>query len=90
MESVMSDSTTQPSDQRPSQGCAAGADHDREIPEIDLLTPATFRGVTLRNRIVMSPMCQCSAIEGKANDWHLVHLGSRAAGGVGDTFSVNI
>ena len=40
------------------------------------------RGVTLRNRIVMSPMCQYSAIEGMANDWHLVHLGSRAVGGV--------
>jgi 2,4-dienoyl-CoA reductase-like NADH-dependent reductase (Old Yellow Enzyme family) len=63
-------------------GCPAGADHDREVPEIDLLTPAQFRGVTLRNRIVMSPMCQYCAIEGMANDWHLVHLGSRAAGGV--------
>ena len=78
----MSDSTTEPTDQRASRGFAAGADHDREIREIDLLTPATFRGVTLRNRIVMSPMCQYSAIEGMANDWHLVHLGSRAAGGV--------
>jgi len=70
------------SDQQAGHGCPAGADHDREIPEIDLLTPATFRGVTLRNRIVMSPMCQYSAEEGMANDWHLVHLGSRAAGGV--------
>jgi 2,4-dienoyl-CoA reductase-like NADH-dependent reductase (Old Yellow Enzyme family) len=74
----MSDSTGQ----RTGHGCPAGADHDREIPETDLLTPATFRGVTLRNRIVMSPMCQYSAIDGMANDWHLVHLGSRAAGGV--------
>jgi 2,4-dienoyl-CoA reductase-like NADH-dependent reductase (Old Yellow Enzyme family) len=41
-----------------------------------------IRGVTFRNRIVMSPMCQYSATEGLANDWHLVHLGSRAAGGV--------
>src|SRR3954451_18953038 len=65
-----------------SHGCPSGADHDREIPQIDLLTPARFRGVTLRNRIVMSPMCQYSAVEGMANDWHLVHLGSRAAGGV--------
>src|SRR5262249_6176050 len=40
-------------------------------------------GVTFRNRIVMSPMCQYSADEGLANDWHLVHIGSRAAGGVG-------
>ncbi|HEY3568253.1 MAG TPA: NADH:flavin oxidoreductase/NADH oxidase [Thermoanaerobaculia bacterium] len=46
-----------------------------------LLTPLTLRGVTLRNRIVMSPMCQYSAEEGMCNDWHLVHLGSRAVGG---------
>lgn len=78
----MNDSNAKSSDQSKSHGCPAGADHDREIPEIDLLTPATFRGVTLRNRIVMSPMCQYCAEEGMANDWHLVHLGSRAAGGV--------
>jgi 2,4-dienoyl-CoA reductase-like NADH-dependent reductase (Old Yellow Enzyme family) len=78
----MSDSTIQPTKQYTVHGCTAGADHDREIPEVDLLTPITFRGVTLRNRIVMSPMCQYSANEGMANDWHLVHLGSRAAGGV--------
>jgi 2,4-dienoyl-CoA reductase-like NADH-dependent reductase (Old Yellow Enzyme family) len=46
-----------------------------------LLTPLTIRGVTFRNRIVMSPMCQYSAEEGMCNDWHLVHLGSRAVGG---------
>src|SRR3954469_22912426 len=63
-------------------GCPAGADHDRKVPEIDLLSPLTIRGVTLRNRIVMSPMCQYSATDGFANDWHLVHLGSRASGGV--------
>jgi 2,4-dienoyl-CoA reductase-like NADH-dependent reductase (Old Yellow Enzyme family) len=65
------------------QGCLAGAQHDREVPDIDLLSPLTIRGITLRNRIVMSPMCQYSSEEGLANDWHLVHLGSRAAGGVG-------
>ena len=64
-------------------GCAAATDHDREVPEIDLLSPLTVRSVTLRNRIVMSPMCQYSSIDGLANDWHLVHLGSRAAGGTG-------
>src|SRR5947209_12048513 len=48
----------------------------------DLLRPLTIRGVTLRNGIVMSPMCQYSAEEGLASDWHLVHLGSRAVGGV--------
>lgn len=64
-------------------GCPAGSDHDREVPEVDLLSPLTVRGVTLRNRIVMSPMCQYVARDGFADDWHLVHLGSRAAGGVG-------
>jgi 2,4-dienoyl-CoA reductase-like NADH-dependent reductase (Old Yellow Enzyme family) len=64
-------------------GCPAGAQHDREVPEIDLLSPLKIRGITLRNRIVMSPMCQYSSDDGLANDWHLVHLGSRAAGGVG-------
>jgi 2,4-dienoyl-CoA reductase-like NADH-dependent reductase (Old Yellow Enzyme family) len=64
-------------------GCASGVDHDREVPETDLVSPLTIRGITLRNRIAMSPMCQYSADHGLANDWHLVHLGSRAAGGVG-------
>src|SRR5262245_4934036 len=64
------------------RGCPAGTDHDREVPEIDLLSPLTIRGVTLRNRIVMSPMCQYVAAEGLASDWHLVHLGSRTVGGV--------
>ncbi len=63
-------------------GCPAGTDHDREVPEIDLLSPLALRGVTLRNRIVMSPMCQYVAQDGLADDWHLVHLGSRAVGGV--------
>jgi 2,4-dienoyl-CoA reductase-like NADH-dependent reductase (Old Yellow Enzyme family) len=49
--------------------------------KVDLLAPLTIRGVTLRNRIVMSPMCQYCAEEGVATDWHLVHLGSRAVGG---------
>jgi 2,4-dienoyl-CoA reductase-like NADH-dependent reductase (Old Yellow Enzyme family) len=40
-----------------------------------------IRGVTFRNRIAVSPMCQYSAQDGFANDWHLVHLGSRAIGG---------
>jgi len=46
-----------------------------------LFEPFTLRGVTLRNRIGVSPMCQYSSQDGFANDWHLVHLGSRAAGG---------
>lgn len=43
----------------------------------------TLRGVTFRNRIGVSPMCQYSSEDGFANDWHMVHLGSRAVGGAG-------
>ncbi len=43
----------------------------------------TLRGVTLRNRIGVSPMCQYSSEDGRATDWHLVHLGARAVGGAG-------
>ena len=46
-----------------------------------LFTPLKLRGVTLANRIAVSPMCQYSSEDGFANDWHLVHLGSRAVGG---------
>jgi 2,4-dienoyl-CoA reductase-like NADH-dependent reductase (Old Yellow Enzyme family) len=48
-----------------------------------LFTPIAIKNVTLKNRIVVSPMCQYSATDGYANDWHLVHLGSRATGGAG-------
>src|SRR5690554_5627539 len=48
-----------------------------------LFSPITFRNVTMRNRIAVSPMCQYSSADGKAGDWHLVHLGSRAVGGAG-------
>lgn len=48
-----------------------------------LFTPFTLRGVTFRNRITVSPMCEYSSQDGFANDWHLVHLGSRAVGGAG-------
>ncbi|MBZ5604703.1 MAG: NADH:flavin oxidoreductase/NADH oxidase [Acidobacteriia bacterium] len=53
---------------------------------MNLLTPYTLRGVTLPNRIVVSPMCQYCATDGFADDWHLVHLGSRAVGGAGLVF----
>jgi len=46
-----------------------------------LFSPLTLRSLTLKNRLVVSPMCQYSATGGFANDWHLVHLGSRAVGG---------
>ncbi len=52
-----------------------------------LLEPYTLRQLTLRNRIAVSPMCQYSSDDGFANDWHLVHLGSRAVGGAGLVFT---
>jgi 2,4-dienoyl-CoA reductase-like NADH-dependent reductase (Old Yellow Enzyme family) len=45
-----------------------------------LFTPLAIRSIELKNRIVVSPMCQYSSVDGFANDWHLVHLGSRAVG----------
>jgi len=48
-----------------------------------LLSSLTIKDIKLKNRIAISPMCQYSAIDGFANDWHLVHLGSRAVGGAG-------
>ena len=52
----------------------------------ELLTPFTVRGLTLKNRIVVSPMCQYSAVDGVANDWHLAHLGRFALGGAALVF----
>ena len=46
-----------------------------------LFSPLTLRGVSLRNRVAVSPMCEYSSVDGFANDWHVVHLGSRAVGG---------
>ncbi|MDQ6944280.1 MAG: oxidoreductase, partial [Candidatus Eremiobacteraeota bacterium] len=46
-----------------------------------LFSPVRLRDVTLRNRVAVSPMCEYSSDDGFANDWHVVHLGSRAVGG---------
>lgn len=67
-------------------GCAAFIDPSRTLPEVDLFSPLTIDGTTFRNRVVVSPMCQYCAHEGLADDWHLVHLGSRAVGGAGLIF----
>lgn len=48
-----------------------------------LFSPLAIKSIVLKNRIAISPMCQYSAADGFANDWHLVHLGSRASGGAG-------
>lgn len=54
-------------------------DNDIHVPA--LFQPLTLRGITLSNRIAVSPMCEYSSTDGFASDWHLVHLGSRAVGG---------
>ena len=51
-----------------------------------LFEPLQIRDVSLRNRIVVSPMCQYSAKDGHVGDWHLVHLGKFAQGGAGVVF----
>ena len=52
-----------------------------------MFTPFTLRGVTLKNRVVVSPMAQYSAVDGVAGDYHLVHLGARAMGGAALVFT---
>ncbi len=61
-------------------GAARPADHQSVPP---MFTPFTVRGVTLPNRVVVSPMAQYSCVEGIPGDYHLVHLGARAMGGAG-------
>ncbi len=58
-----------------------------ERPPPPMLTPFTLRGVTVPNRVVVSPMAQYSCVDGLADDYYLVHLGSRAHGGAGLVFT---
>jgi anthraniloyl-CoA monooxygenase len=60
---------------------------DGAKPPPPMFTPYTVRGLTLKNRIVVSPMAQYSAVDGVAGDYHLVHLGARAMGGAGLVFA---
>jgi 2,4-dienoyl-CoA reductase-like NADH-dependent reductase (Old Yellow Enzyme family) len=53
----------------------------------NLFSPLKIKSVELKNRIAVSPMCEYSSEDGFANDWHLVHLGSRAIGGAGIVFT---
>ena len=62
-------------------------DHDPARPAPRLFTPLEIRSLRLRNRVVISPMCQYSAHEGMLDDWHLVHLGRFATGGAGLVFT---
>lgn len=57
------------------------------MDESILFQPLRLREVELRNRIVVSPMCQYSSTDGFADDWHLVHLGGRGVGGAGLVFA---
>src|SRR5258708_11815206 len=52
-----------------------------------LFDPLAIRDVTFANRVFVSPMCQYSSVDGFANDWHFVHLASRAVGGAGLVFT---
>ena len=55
----------------------------RMAPPPPIFTPFKLRGMSLANRVVVSPMCQYTAEDGMPDDWHLVHIGSRAIGGAG-------
>ena len=58
-----------------------------QMPIPPMFTPFTLRGVTLKNRVVVSPMAQYSCLDGLPADFHLVHLGARAMGGAGLVFA---
>jgi anthraniloyl-CoA monooxygenase len=70
-------------DAAPAEGAARPPAPASPAPPPPMFTPFRLRGLTLENRVVVSPMCQYSAEDGMPNDWHLVHLGSRAMGGAG-------
>jgi anthraniloyl-CoA monooxygenase len=61
----------------------SGVNVPADPPPPPMFTPFRLRDMVLANRVVVSPMCQYSAEDGMPNDWHLVHLGSRAVGGAG-------
>ncbi len=66
---------------------ALGFPADIEKPLAPMFQPFRLRGLTLENRVVVSPMCQYSSRDGMPADWHLVHYGSRAIGGAGLMFT---
>jgi 2,4-dienoyl-CoA reductase-like NADH-dependent reductase (Old Yellow Enzyme family) len=71
--------------------CTAGRAPDAGRPLMTahplLFSPLLLRGVTLRNRVVIAPMCQYSAVDGMASDWHFAHLAKLALGGAGLVFT---
>ncbi len=66
---------------------ALGFEADTARPVAPMFQPFRLRNMALANRVVVSPMCQYSSQDGMPNDWHLVHLGSRAIGGAGLLFT---
>ena len=64
-----------------------GFDVDVTNPTAPMFQPFRLRGMTINNRVVVSPMCQYSAVDGMPGDWHLVHYGARAIGGAGLLFT---
>src|SRR5215203_602487 len=66
---------------------AQGFEVDTTEPVAPMFQPFRLRNMTLPNRVVVSPMCQYSAVEGMPADWHMVHYGSRAIGGAGLMFT---
>ncbi|MET0866962.1 MAG: FAD-dependent monooxygenase, partial [Pseudorhodoplanes sp.] len=66
---------------------AKGFEVDTRTPVPPMFQPFQLRDMVVPNRVVVSPMCQYSAKDGLPNDWHLVHLGSRAVGGAGLVFT---
>ncbi|MFB9145684.1 NADH:flavin oxidoreductase/NADH oxidase [Halomonas alkalicola] len=87
----MADITPDPAAQGAIIDSRSGGEDERRVlrrdPDPHLFRPIQFRSVTARNRIMLSPMCQYSGHDGLTNDWHLVHLGARAAGGAGWVFT---
>ena len=65
----------------------AGFDVDQEHPAPPMFQPLALRRMVVSNRVVVSPMCMYSAVEGMPTDWHLVHYGARALGGAGLMFT---
>ncbi|MFQ5689073.1 MAG: bifunctional salicylyl-CoA 5-hydroxylase/oxidoreductase [Gemmatimonadota bacterium] len=65
----------------------SGEDVPLDPPPPPMFTPFKLRDMVLANRVVVSPMCQYRAVDGMPNDWHLVHIGSRAVGGAGLVFT---
>ena len=68
------------------RGAGDGKVRERDQPP-HIFRPITWRSVTARNRIMVSPMCQYSATDGVPGDWHFQHLGCRAVGGAGIVFA---